>query len=70
MRNKFLSCLDVEVPEVYPKAGVAEGRRAFYRQTLVQRDYWLHLVKDLSVLGLKIFLASLENNVTENQQLH
>ena len=36
-----------------------EGGRAFCRQTLVQRERWLPLVKDSSVLGLKIFLAPL-----------
>ena len=67
MRNEFSSRFVAEVPKVYPKAGVAEGRRTFCRQTLVQRDHWLHLVKGSSVLGLKIILASLENNVIENQ---
>ena len=70
MRNKFSSCLDAEMLEVYPKAEIAERRRAFYRQTLVQKDHWLYLVKDLSLLGLKIFLTSLEKNTTEYQQLH
>ena len=66
MRNEFSSRLDAEVLEVYPKAGVAERRNAFCRQTLVQRDQWLHLVKDSSVLSLKIFLASLEKNAIEH----
>ena len=35
----------------------------------MKRDRWLHLVKDLSVLGSKIFLL-LGKNVTEHQQLH
>ena len=70
MRNEFLSCLGAKVPEVYPKAELAEGRRAFCRQTLVQRDHWLHLVKDSNVLDLKIFLAFLGKNATEHQQLH
>ena len=43
----------------------AEGGRAFCRQTLVQRDCWLQLVKDS-----KIFLAPLGKNTTEYQQLH
>ena len=29
MRNEFLNRLDVEVPGVYPRAEVVEGRRAF-----------------------------------------
>ena len=29
MRNEFSSRLDAEVPKVYPKAEVVEGRRAF-----------------------------------------
>ena len=70
MRNEFSSHLDDEVSEVYPKAEVVEGRRAFCRQTLVQRDRWLQLVKDSSVFGSKIFLASLGKNATEHQQLH
>ena len=70
MRNEFSSHLDAKVPEVYPKAEVAEGKRVFCRQTLVQRDHWLHLVKDSSVLGLKIFLAYLGKNATEHYQLH
>ena len=43
----------------------AEGGRASCRQTLVQRDRWLQLVKDS-----KIFLAPLGKNTTEQQQLH
>ena len=39
-------------------------------KNLVQRDRWLQLVKESSVLGLKIFLASLGKNATEHQQLH
>ena len=35
VRNEFSSRLDAKVPGVYPKAEVAEGRRAFCRQTLV-----------------------------------
>ena len=31
VRNEFLSHLDAEVPRVYPRAEVAEGRRALYR---------------------------------------
>ena len=38
----------------------AEGGRAFCRQTLVQRDCWLQLVKDS-----KIFLAPLGKNTTD-----
>ena len=66
MRNEFSSLLNVEVFEVYPKTEVTKGRRTFCRQTLVQRDRWLQLVKDLSVLGSKIFLVSLRKNVTEH----
>ena len=62
MRNEFSSCLDVEVPEMYPKAEVAGEKRAFCRQTLMKGDHWLHPVKDLSVLSLKIFLAFLGKN--------
>ena len=68
--NKFSSRLDTEVPKVYPKAEVAKGRRAFCRQTWVQRDHWLYLVKNSSVLGSKIFLASLGKNVTKHQKLY
>ena len=70
MRNEFSSGLDAKVfkvSEVYPTALVAEGKRAFCRQTLMQRDRWLQLVKDSSVLGSKIFLVSLEKNATEHQ---
>ena len=49
---------------------VAEGRRAFCRQTLVQRDHWLQLIDNLSDFGSKIFLAPLGKNATEHQQLH
>ena len=31
MRNEFSSRLDAEVPGVYPRAEVAEGRRALRR---------------------------------------
>ena len=41
VRNELSSRLDTEVPVVYPRAEVVEGRRAFCRQTLVQRDRWL-----------------------------
>ena len=39
-------------------------------KNLVQRNRWLQLVKDSSVLGSKIFLAPLGKNATEHQQLH
>ena len=55
-----------EVPGIYPRAEVAKGRHAQIR-TLVQRDRWLRLVKDSSVLDLKIFLALLGKNATEHQ---
>ena len=58
MRNEFSSRFDAEVPGVYPRAEVAEGKRAQIR-TLVQRDRWLRLVKDSSVLDSKIFLVPL-----------
>ena len=44
--------------ECIPELKAEEGR-TFCRQTLVQRDRWLQLVKDLSVLDSKIFLAPL-----------
>ena len=70
MHNEFSSRLDVEVSEMYLKAEVAEGRHAFCRQTLVQRDRWLQLLKDSSVLGSKILLVSLRKNATKHQQLY
>ena len=69
MRNEFSSRLDTEVPGVYPRAEIVKGRRAQIR-TLVQRDRWLWLVKDSSVLDSKIFLAPLGKNATEHQQLY
>ena len=39
-------------------------------KNLLQRDRWLQLVKNSSVLGSKIFLAPLEKNATEHQQLY
>ena len=38
MHNEFSSRLDAKMPEVDLKANVAEGKCAFCRQTLVQRD--------------------------------
>ena len=59
MHNKFSSCLDVELPRVYPGAKVVEERRALCRQTLVQRDHWFYLIKDSNSFNSKIFLTLL-----------
>ena len=68
VRSEFSSRFDAGVLGVHPRAEVAEGRRVQIR-TLVQKDCWLRLVKDLSVLNSKHFLL-FGNNVTEHQQLH
>ena len=69
MRNEFSSRLDTEVPKVYPSAEVAKGRRVQIR-TLVQRDCWLRLVKDSSVLDSKIFLALLGKELEKLSELY
>ena len=68
VRSKFSSRLDAEIFGVHPRAEIAEGRPAQIR-TLVQKDRWLRLVKDSSVLNSKYFFL-FGNNVTEHQQLH
>ena len=58
------------LPERISRIEVVEGRPAFCRQTLVQRDRWLQLVDNSSDLGSKISLAPLGKNATEHQQLY